>query len=326
MEKSGGPPPPSRPPQRRTPFGVRLLGGGARGARAVAGATGVDRAVEAVTEEAIVRALESEAVERALVRVLQGPAVEEAMQGALSSPAIERAVVDALDSELVDHVWERLLASDEAQKLVERIADAPEVRSAIAAQGVGLLEDIGRQLQRVTRRLDDGLERVVRAILRRPQRTERTDRAGLITRGAAIAADFAIVNAAFIGLSALAALVFGNGSGASSGAVVIGIGAWVFLGIAYSTFFWSLAGQSPGMRLLGIRIEAEGSRRLGLRRAFRRAIGLLLAIIPLGLGLLGVLTSERRQGLQDRIAGTEVLYEAPSVRLLGAYGDPARGA
>jgi uncharacterized RDD family membrane protein YckC len=321
MESGGGTPRTPQPPERRTPFGVRLLGGGARGARAVAGATGVDRAVEAVTEEAIVRALESEAVERALVRVLQGPAVEEAMRGAMASPALERALIDALDSELVEHVWERLLSSDEAQKLVERIADAPEVRSAIAAQGVGLLEDIGRQLQGATRRLDDGLETVVRTILRRPQRSERTDRAGLVTRGVAIAADFGIVNAAFIGLSALAALVFGNGNGASSGAVVIGLGAWILLGIAYSTFFWSLAGQSPGMRILGIRIESQGSRRLGLRRAFRRAIGLLLAMLPLGLGLLGILTSERRRGLQDRIADTEVLYVEPSVRLLGDYSE-----
>ena len=52
-----------------------------------------------------------------------------------------------LDSELVDHVWDRLLASDEAQKLIERIAEAPELRAAIASQGVGLLRDIGRQIR-----------------------------------------------------------------------------------------------------------------------------------------------------------------------------------
>ena len=56
-----------------------------------------------------------------------------------------------LDSELVDHVWDRLLASDEAQKLIERIAEAPELRAAIAAQGVGLLRDIGRQVRRLRR-------------------------------------------------------------------------------------------------------------------------------------------------------------------------------
>jgi uncharacterized RDD family membrane protein YckC len=291
----------------------------------VAGATGIDRTVEAATEEAIVRALESEAVERALVRVLQGPAVEEAMQGALQSPAVERALLDALDSEMVDHLWERLLSSDEAQKLVERIADAPEVRSAIAAQGVGLLDDISGQLQRATRRLDDVLEKVVRTVLRRPQRTERSDDAGLVTRGVALAADFGIVNATFFGLSALIALIFGNSGGADLGTLAIGVGAWIVLGSAYLTFFWSLAGQTPGMRLLGIRLEAGGSYRIGLRRAVRRAIGLLLAIVPLGLGLIGVLTTERRRGLQDRIADTEVLYGTPTVRLIGGYADDADG-
>ena len=66
---------------------------------------------------------------------------------------------------MVDRIWERLLASDEAQKLVERIAEAPEVRAAVAAQGVGLLADLGRGARRAARRLDDGVERVVRRLL-----------------------------------------------------------------------------------------------------------------------------------------------------------------
>src|SRR5207247_10023132 len=143
------------------------------------GASGVERADRAASEQAIVRAVASPAVERALVRVLQGPAVEEAMRGALDSPAVERAVIDALDSELVDTVWQRLLASDEAQKLVERIAEAPEVRAALAAQSVGLLEDIARQIRRAARRLDDAGERIARWVVRRRPRTEPTGHVGL---------------------------------------------------------------------------------------------------------------------------------------------------
>src|SRR5437764_5727493 len=97
------------PARRSLPLPARLLGGGARGARRVAQVTGVERTVEAVTEEAILRAVESPAVERALARVLKGPVVEEAMQDAVSSAAVERALTDALDSELVDNVWRRLL-------------------------------------------------------------------------------------------------------------------------------------------------------------------------------------------------------------------------
>ena len=84
----------------------------------------------------------------------EGPAIEEAVERLLASPAVERAAINALDSPLVDKVWDRLLQSDEAQKLVERVAEAPEVRAAIASQGVGLLEDIGRQIRRIAHRLD----------------------------------------------------------------------------------------------------------------------------------------------------------------------------
>src|SRR5687767_15686499 len=108
-------PEPHRP---RPSLAARLLGRGAQGAAAVAGATGIDDALELATEEALVKALESPAVERAIERVLEAPATEEAIQRLLASPGVERALFDALDSELVDRIWERLLTSDETQKLI----------------------------------------------------------------------------------------------------------------------------------------------------------------------------------------------------------------
>ena len=56
---------------------------------------------------------------------------------------------------------EQILASDKAQMLVERIAEAPEVRAAIAQQGFGLITDIGRQVSKITEALDDVAERLV---------------------------------------------------------------------------------------------------------------------------------------------------------------------
>lgn len=294
----------------RLPLPARLIGGGARGARRVAQATGVDRAVEAATEEAIVRAIESPAVERALVRVLQGPAVEEAMRGALESPAVERALVDAVDSELVDTVWQRLLASDEAQKLVERIAQAPEVRAAIASQGVGFLDDIRREIGKVARRIDGGIERVVRRITRRPQRIEPTECAGVFTRALAFALDLGALNLGFIAISALvafvASLVFP--SEAEAPALAVGIFAWLIAGAVFLVSFWTLTGQTPGMSIVGLRVVAPDSPRVTLRIAIRRLGGLVLAAIPLGLGFLGIIFSDRRRGLEDVIGHTEVHY------------------
>src|SRR6202012_801732 len=153
------------------PLAARLLGAGARGAGAVGRATGIDKAVEIAAEEAIVGAIESEAVERGLGRVLEGPVLEEAVKGALDSAAVKKALLETLDSELVDEIWLRLLAGPQVQQLIERIAEAPEVRAAISAQGMGLLDDIGRQIDKVAHDLDNTFERVIRGIFfsrRRP--------------------------------------------------------------------------------------------------------------------------------------------------------------
>jgi uncharacterized RDD family membrane protein YckC len=310
----GSPPdPPDRPgpPGRRRPpsFPGRVLGTGARGARRVAQVSGIEGAAETVAEEAIVRAIESEAAERALARVLQGPALEEAVEQALASPAVERALTQAIDSEMIDRVWERLLASDEVQKLVERIAEAPEVRAAVAAQGVGLLDDLAREAAKTTHRLDGVVERVARRLLFRPRREAETERAGIVSRAAGLALDGAIINAGFFAASSIIALLASALFDESSApAIAIGAGIWLLAGALYLISFWTLAGQTPGMRFVRIRLDADGTRRIGLRRAVRRLFGFALCVLTFGAGFLGVLFSDRRRGWHDRIAGTEVLY------------------
>lgn len=301
------------PSGRPLPLSVRLLGAGVRGARSVGRAAGVERAVQSAAEEAMVAAVESEAVERALVRVLQGPLVEDAVHGALESETLKRALIEALDSEMVDEVWRRLLASEEAQRLVERIAEAPELRAAIGAQSVGFVEDIGHTVGDASRRLDGAVERIVRRVFLRRRRSEPTERAGAVTRALAFALDMLIVNLAFSGLAAVAALIgsfFSGDSGSVSGlALALGSGAWLFLGAFYLVAFWSLAAQTPGMRFFGIRLGVEG-RGLPLGRSLKRLVGLDLAALAFGLGFLGILFDERRRGWQDRLAGVDVLYEA----------------
>ena len=309
------PDPPDRPTEPirrgRSPLPARLLGSGARGAQRVARATGVDGAAEAIAEEAIVRAIESQATERALERLLQGPVVEEAVEQAMRSPAIERALNEAIDSEMIDRVWERLLASDEAQKLVERIAEAPEVRSAIAAQGVGLIDDVRREAARATHRLDGTLERTARRLFRRPAPLPAGGHAGAVSRTIAMALDAAILNFGFLAFSGLVGLVasavFGA-DGASAPVIVLGAGAWAAAGSAYLVAFWSLAGQTPGMRFVRIELDSPDGRRIGTRRALRRLVGLALAILPFGAGLLPVVFSDDRHGWHDRFADTVVIY------------------
>jgi uncharacterized RDD family membrane protein YckC len=307
-----GPPGGEGASDREVPLSLRLLEAGVRGARSVGKATGIERAVEAAAEEAMVAAIESEAVERALRRVLNGPVIEEAVNGALESEQVKRALIEALDSEMVDEVWRRLLASDEAQRLVERIAEAPELRAAISAQSVGFIEDVGHTIGNSTRRLDGLVERIARRVLFRKPRSEPTERAGAVTRGLAFGLDALIVNLAFSGLAAVLALLGsffgGDGTSVSGMALAVGSAAWLGLGGLYLVAFWSLAAQTPGMRFLGIRLGVEG-RGLRPRASLKRLIGLALAAIPFGLGFVGILFDERRRGWQDRLAGVDVLYE-----------------
>jgi uncharacterized RDD family membrane protein YckC len=296
--------------EESTPIAARLLGAGARGAGAVGRATGIDKAVEMAAEEAIVSAVESEAVERAIARVLEGPVIEEAVQGALDSAAVKKAIVETLDSELVDEVWRRLLAGPQVQQMVERIAAAPEVRQAIAAQSVGLLGDIGRQIAKLARDLDNAVERVIRKIFFRRRRPLPTNRAGAVTRGIAFVIDAVIINLFFTviaGAATLLATFFGgSGEGVPRGAIAVGSLAWLAVVSVYLGGFWALAGQTPGMRFLGIRLN---ERRLPPGRAFRRLIGLGLSFITFGIGFLGIVFGESRRGWDDRMGRTEVVYE-----------------
>jgi len=305
------------PPDQRRSGPARLLGAGARGAERLAGATGVDKAVEDAVEEAIVRAMRSPAVERALARGLdEGTvqrAIEAAVERALASDEVADQVVRALDSEVADRVWAEILASPKAQMLVERIAEAPEVRAAITEQGMGLVTDLGRHLTAVTERLDDALERTAHRLMRRPPVEEETTEVGLVTRIAAAAIDLGLLSAAYSIASGLLAsvvpVVFGNGDGLSA-LGFLGFGFLGFLvGGSLLVAFWALVGQTPGMRLLSIHLEREGTRALGLRPALRRLVALPVAIFTFGLGVLAILVSPTRQGWHDRFAGTKVVYD-----------------
>lgn len=297
---------------RRPALPARLLGIGARGAGRVAEVAGIDDAVESATEEAIVRALESPAVERAIIRVLESDAAQEAFERTLSSPAAERAAVRVLDSQLVDHVWDRLLASDEAQKLVERIAQAPELRAALTSQGVGLIEDLGRGVREVADHVDAVIARVVERLRGRTAGAPvDVTHVGLFTRAVGAAIDGALLNLVFLSVSAIFGItiggVLGDDADPSALELVLGGGLWIGAGSLYLGTFWALAGQTLGMRFLGIRLDAGGERRIGTRRAVRRLFGTGLSVLTFGIGFVIVALDDRRRSLADLLAGTEVI-------------------
>ena len=83
-----------RPPRS---IAERLLSTGTRGAQRFADVSGLDQAIESAVEEAIVRAIESEATENAIARLINGPVIEQAVSEALASKSVEKAIIEALD-------------------------------------------------------------------------------------------------------------------------------------------------------------------------------------------------------------------------------------
>jgi uncharacterized RDD family membrane protein YckC len=63
------------------------------------------------------------------------------------------------------------------------------------------------------------------------------------------------------------------------------------------------------MRLLSVRLDVDGSREVGLRRAIRRILVVPVSVLVLGLGYLNIVVSPRRRGWHDVAAGTTVVYD-----------------
>jgi uncharacterized RDD family membrane protein YckC len=153
--------------------------------------------------------------------------------------------------------------------------------------------------------------------------------AGVATRAVALAVDAALAQLIVFTAGAILALVGSLVADVRLDTLgrVLAATAWVAVVGAYFVLFWSTAGQTPGMRLMSIKVMTQRGVHPGVTRSLVRVIGLGLAILPLFLGFLPVLFDARRRGLHDLLAGTVVLYaerELPPAAELAMA--PARSA
>jgi uncharacterized RDD family membrane protein YckC len=142
--------------------------------------------------------------------------------------------------------------------------------------------------------------------------------AGFVTRAVALTVDALLVDVIAIIVGAAVTLIataLGGDSSLSALQAVIGGFAWLLWSAGYFVTFWTLTGQTPGQRLLGIRVASAGGGPLKPMRAIRRFVGLVVSMIPLGAGFLPVLVDDKRRGLHDRIAGTVVHWDVRRVTL-----------
>ncbi len=103
------------------------------------------------------------------------------------------------------------------------------------------------------------------------------------------------------------------------------VGVALFIAVIYLSDFWTWRGQTPGQMMMGIRVVNAAGETPGFGQSLLRALGYLLALLPVGIGFLLILGDERKQGLHDHIAGTFVVPVHPGPVPRGAVppGYPA---
>lgn len=117
----------------------------------------------------------------------------------------------------------------------------------------------------------------------------------------AASVDALLVGSAVLGFVALAAKCAGSVP-TGSGAVITIAGTFALLYVLYHVLFFSLSGQTPGMRYARIGLctfTDENPSRAAMRK---RVLAMIVAASPLGLGLLWVWLDDDRLGWHDRMS------------------------
>jgi uncharacterized RDD family membrane protein YckC len=137
--------------------------------------------------------------------------------------------------------------------------------------------------------------------------------AGPVSRALAYLLDTLVVGVLFTVGTAIARMIASvMGTRWHDLAVAVPLAALVVLPAllaAYCTLFWALAGRTPGMAVLGLRVVATRPRRLSWPAALVRA--LVLAYFPIG--AFWALVDRRHQAVHDKLARTAVV-RVPSSR------------
>jgi uncharacterized RDD family membrane protein YckC len=274
--------------------------------------------LEAAADEVLIPELA-----RLIDRALAGPLPEQVVQSAVrhnvaervavelvESGALDRAVKQALESEHASRLTDQVIQSDQMRRAIRQVVESPEMRAALARQTTGLAEELVGEVRERAVQLDDRLDRRTRD---RP-----TPFAGVATRALGLGLDAFLILLIFASLAALVALI-STLVGTLRPQWLVGVllaSGWALVAFAYLVFFWTGAGQTPGMRLLRLRLFRPDGRPPSLGWSVVRVAGTVVSIIPFFAGYIPVLFDARRRGLPDFLAGTVVVYE--DVQALGA--------
>ena len=142
----------------------------------------------------------------------------------------------------------------------------------------------------------------------------RVEYEGLVTRAVAFTLDAALINVVAVGVGAAIGLslsVLKVPGDVETALFALGGVSYLLWSVGYFVTFWSTTGQTPGNRLLGIRVRRDDRDEVPRpARALLRLLALTVAAIPLLAGFLPILFDDRRRGVHDMLAGT-VVVNAP---------------
>jgi uncharacterized RDD family membrane protein YckC len=257
-------------------------------------------------EKAATDALEGSEAERVIDRSFQGPLPETFARALVRNRVPARMLREALELQ-----GEQPL-DGKFDEDVGRLLASPVVRSALVeARSTATGEVLGTVGSRAEA-LDAALEAHVRRWFGRAPRPASLPGmaypAGLVTRATAFAVDACVVTVIFTAGAAIvgaAAELAGVLRPAWLVALVSGL-ALTAVQVGYFAGSWTLAGQTPGMRLLKLRVTDAAGAPPGVLRSLVRWVGLTLSIVPCFAGFLPVLFDDRRRSFADFLAGTTV--------------------
>ena len=271
-----------------------------------------------VVERLVAEVLATVELDREVVSAREAERTERLVSQALANPALERVLAEALESRLTLDLTDQVVRSPAFKRVLTEVLGSNELRAALKGQSMSFAGELVTGLGQRLRKLDDVTEREPRRWFRRAPRSQveagssvRVPYAGIATRGVALAVDALLATMIFLTGTAVIGLVVSlvwNPRPAPVVGTVIGVAGFL-VEVAYFTGFWSTAGQTPGMRLLNLRVVAAGGSAPGLGRSLVRLVGLIVAILLLFTGFLPVLIDDRRRALQDFLAGTVVVYD-----------------
>jgi uncharacterized RDD family membrane protein YckC len=268
-------------------------------------------ALEPVAEDAVDRLLAGQLPEAFARSLIEHRVLDRVARELLASEEFQRSIDRALASEQADELVARLVNSPAFARMVDEAVSSPAVTHALTHRTATAGEELLAALRRSARRGDDWVERGPRRWVGRGARSAAAVQAGACTRGAALVLDVLLVQLVFLIVAGTVGLVlsltFDVGRGWTEG-LLAGIG-WIVLQAAYFGGFWSAAGRTPGMTVLGVSVRTRDGNRPSLARALVRLAGLWVAVAVFFLGLVPVLFDNRRRALQDFLAGTEILYD-----------------